>query len=577
MSNRNDCKDRREAIAALVLGELESSAADEIKRHIDICPSCRSLYQALTAEEQTIRSTFEAIEDRSRVIEDELVARIDRDSHESSSGPTILRRIWGGSKTNWRIGQLAAAAAIAIIVLGGVTFWPPPNQKGSEWWLGPPAAWGQEITAELKKVAALTYRQRAIRVRDYGPDTIGGLWDKSYAAKNKYRREVRDEADKIIQIQWTVPEGEGFMKYQVWPEHRCYTQKPEKYPPGYDNVMSWLHRWVRLLHKANRVLGTQSLQGRECVGFEISPGTYEGFLVGEPTYVWLDVKTKLPVQVERRGIPVDYDPGMTLTLIHDQFDYYAQVPADMFTVRIPEGFVNADPEELAAKKGRMVYADVPAELRDKIVAALRQVKTAVYQEHSEITVEGDLTVYPADKIYLSPDGWRRDDYLWRDQLHKTEWYAIEKEDRPETNADFKEDNFKLIHTTVNFSDETYSVATYTKDEGPRHPIDRILFRAGYVNQADRMLEDAKIEGIECFGVQISAKKFGNNPDSDKHRLWFSAETKLPVRIEFEWWQDNQTKKSVRVLDNFDWNPELPDDTFTPKIPEGFTLVSTAVR
>ena len=575
MSDKNDCKDRRDAIAALVLEELEAAATDEIKSHIDACPNCRSLYQALTAEEQTIRSTFDAVKDRSKAMEDELVAQIDEDLHKPSSRPTVFHRIWG-ARTRWRVGELAAAAAIVIIVLGGI-FWPRSNSKGREWWLGPPAAWGQEITAELEKVAAVTYRQRAIRVRDYGPDTIGGLWDKSYAAKNRYRREVRDETNKIIEIQWTVPEGEGFMKYQVWPEHRCYTQKPEKYPPGYDNVMGWLQRWVKLLHKANRVLGIQNLRGRECVGFEISPGTYEGFLVGEPTYVWLDVKTKLPAQVERRGIPVDYDPGMTLTLIHDQFDYYAQVPADMFTVCIPEGFVNGDPEELAAKKNGLVYADVPKELRDKIVEALKQVKTAVYQEHSEITVDGDLTVYPADKIYIRPDGWRRDDYLWEDHVGKTEWYAIAKEDRPQANADFKEDNFKLIHTTVNFSDKTYSVATYTQDDGPRHPIDNILFRAGYADQADRTLANTEIEGIECFGFQIGAKKFGNNADTDKYRLWFSAETNLPVRIEFEWWQNNETKKSVRVLGNFQWNPELPDDTFTPQIPEGFTLASPDTR
>lgn len=479
-----------------------------------------------------------------------------------------------------RTTKFAAAALVTISVLGGVTFWPfwpldgPENRQ---WWLGPPAAWGREITAELEKVAALTYRQRALRVRDYGPDTMGGLWERRYAAKDKYRREVRDETNNITHIQWTVPHGEGFVKYQVWPEYRCYTQEPEKCPPFYDNVMDWLRRWVRLLHKANQVLGTQTFEGRECVGFEISPGIYEGFLVEEPTHIWFDVETKLPVRVERRGVAVDYDPGMKLTLIHDQFDYYAQVPADMFTVQIPEGFVNTHPDEIAAKKDRMVYADVPAKLRDKIVATLKEVKTAVYQEHSEITVEGDLTVYPADKIYMSRDCWRRDSYHWRNELHKIEWYVIEKDNRLGTSVDLNQNNFKLIHTTVNFNDKTYSIATYTKDDGPRHPMDNILFLAGFVNQADRILENAKIEGIECFGVEISAGKYGGTPETTKHRLWFDMETNLPIRIEKvrtedKYWQNNVTKKSVEVLDRFGWDPELPSNTFIPKIPEGFTLI-----
>jgi len=55
MSNRNDCKNRREAIAALVLGELETPAAGELRKHIDVCEVCRNLYQALAGEEETIR------------------------------------------------------------------------------------------------------------------------------------------------------------------------------------------------------------------------------------------------------------------------------------------------------------------------------------------------------------------------------------------------------------------------------------------------------------------------------------------------------------------------------------------
>ena len=110
MSDKNDCKDRHEAIAALVLEELDPAAANEIKSHIDTCANCRSLYQALAAEEQTIRSTFDAIKDRSKAMEDELVAQIDEDLHKPSSTPTILGRIWG-ARTKWRIGELAAAVS----------------------------------------------------------------------------------------------------------------------------------------------------------------------------------------------------------------------------------------------------------------------------------------------------------------------------------------------------------------------------------------------------------------------------------------------------------------------------------
>ena len=62
----------------------------------------------------------------------------------------------------------------------------------------------------------------------------------------------------------------------------------------------------------------------------------------------------------------------------------------MFTLKIPEGFTNAHPDKVREdkdreKKGEMTYADVPAELRDEIITALRQAKTAIYRKHRPST------------------------------------------------------------------------------------------------------------------------------------------------------------------------------------------------
>ena len=77
----------------------------------------------------------------------------------------------------------------------------------------------------------------------------------------------------------------------------------------------------------------------------------------------------------------------------------------MFEPEIPEDFINAEPSEVHAAKEKlqkvqMLYADVPAKLRNEIVSALKQVETTIYQTHPEITLNGDLTVYPAHKIYI---------------------------------------------------------------------------------------------------------------------------------------------------------------------------------
>jgi hypothetical protein len=38
-------------------------------------------------------------------------------------------------------------------------------------------------------------------------------------------------------------------------------------------------------------------------------------------------------------------------------------------------------------------------------------------------------------------------------------------------------------------------------------------------------------------------------------------------MEFEWLQDDGPRKTIK--DQFEWDPELPEDWFTPYVPEGF--------
>ncbi len=127
MSNTNDCTDRHETIAALVLGELEAPAADEIKKHIDGCESCRLLYQALTAEEGEIQSAFEVIDERGKEVTHSLIAKAEDGSRKSSSGGSTLRRLWYDSSIPKRVAELAAAASIIIGVFVGIYHWTGSN------------------------------------------------------------------------------------------------------------------------------------------------------------------------------------------------------------------------------------------------------------------------------------------------------------------------------------------------------------------------------------------------------------------------------------------------------------------
>jgi outer membrane lipoprotein-sorting protein len=366
-----------------------------------------------------------------------------------------------------------------------------------------------------------------------------------------------------MNIQWVIPDGNDLMMVEVSLEYKCYFKRRNDAYGFIPDPVEEMRRYVGLLDKADRVLGTKDFDGKKCIGFEVSTGIYGDNPDGRFDRIWFDLKTKLPVRIEQHGVRDSFDAGRSLTIIHDQFEYYAKVPVDLFEPQIPEGFINAHPDEIRAakdkeKKGEMVYAGVSDGLKDEIITALRNVRTASYQD-------------VACRIYLSKNAWRKD-YYSDEQLQRNEWYIFDKEDISETNFDVDEKVTGLTQINVNPLSKTYQVLSYTADSQPTHPMNRILFLAGLIGRADRVLENEKIEGIECFGFEISAKKYGDNPDLMKHRLWFDVKTKLPVRIEFQSLNDNVLRTEIK--NHFKWNPELPADTFIPKIPKDFKLVES---
>jgi hypothetical protein len=377
-------------------------------------------------------------------------------------------------------------------------------------------------------------------------------------------------------VTYEVPYGQDLIQFGVSYEHQCYTIRIIEGGAYQRDHMERLRFYVDLLDNADRILDKAVFEDRECVGFEISANKYGSNPEDWIDRIWFDVETKLPVRIERHGRPITNRPGETFTHIQDQFEYYAQIPAEIFEPEIPDGFINAEPSEVQAakteqEKGQMLYADVPTGLRDEIAAALGSVKTATYRERYSFVRDGNWLFTDGQRIHLSQYDWRKDRFSG-EQLQRTEWFVTDKEDWGETSLDFNDRNFRLIQTTVNFADRSYRVITHGSRSHPDNPMDRIIFLAGWIDKADRFFENEQIEGIECFGFELSAKKYGTNPDTSKHRLWFDEGTKLPVKVESEWLQDDGPR--IMVKDQFEWNPEFPADLFIPEIPEGFTAIES---
>jgi outer membrane lipoprotein-sorting protein len=173
-------------------------------------------------------------------------------------------------------------------------------------------------------------------------------------------------------------------------------------------------------------------------------------------------------------------------------------------------------------------------------------------------------------MYVSPHAWREDVYS-NELVQQSDYFVVDKSDWGKTSLDFNDKAFSLTQTTVHLSESSYRVVNHGSESHPDNPMDRIIWLASLFNEADRFWEDEEVEGVRCFGFEVSAKKYGTNPDGMLHRLWFDAETKLPVKMEFEYLHKSDGEPRRSVTDRFEWNAEIPAETFEPDVPEDFTV------
>jgi outer membrane lipoprotein-sorting protein len=477
-----------------------------------------------------------------------------------------LRRVQIGRMTmKTRMVRFALAAAVILVVLGGLSLWPSGGKD--QWWLAPPAAWGREITESLKSISALTYREGVVFVGDYGSTHTSGSWTRYYKATDRQRSDQYYK-DTLVDTTWEVPDPSGStFRCSVSYEFQCYTTKMDSSPRPAADPVDMLRFYVNLLDKADRVLDSETFEGKECVGFEISAAKYGNNPPERTDRVWFDKSTRLPVRIEHHGLS-SRGSALSTTLVQDQFQYGGAVLAELFNPVIPEGFVNAPAATIRKarerqEKGEMSFAQVPAGLKEDVLDAFRQAQA-----------QGVAYTEGGSRFSVSRNAWRVD-RLEGDRVRTTEWNIIEKDDDAPTSLDFNDKNFRLVQTTVDYEARTWR--QITRHQMPRHPVDQMAFIIELIDRADRFYESADLDGVKCFSFEVSAKKYGTNPDGALHGVWFDTVTKLPVRMEVHWPNRDGTAVTTTVQDQFQWDPLWPADLFVPQIPAGFTQIESAEK
>jgi hypothetical protein len=278
------------------------------------------------------------------------LANIFKAMDEPQEQAPALRRVRIGRLTmNTRIMRLALAAAVILIVLGGVAFWPFGNAGKDQWWLGSSAVWGRELLVTLETIEAVTCREQTMLVAADGSQQASSTWDTFYVSKDSYRRDIYD-GQVLREIQWYVPDGDGMVQHYIRYDLACYGATRHQGRFGVNDPVAWIRVLAGQLDKADRLLGEAVIEGHDCIGFEIHANKYGSNPDAWIDRIWLDVQTKLPVRMEQMGGPVTGDTTRTFTTIMDQFTYDAQLPADTFLPQEPpKGFVNAHPDDLPHK------------------------------------------------------------------------------------------------------------------------------------------------------------------------------------------------------------------------------------
>ncbi len=130
------------------------------------------------------------------------------------------------------------------------------------------------------------------------------------------------------------------------------------------------------------------------------------------------------------------------------------------------------------------------------------------------------------------------------------------------------DNDEFVVTKYLALSDSTRVRRLPREEGlGASPLSRVLELSRLIEQSSRHMEPRDIEGHECVGFEIDAAQVHRKHKSGSYQIWIDTDTKRPVKMVFDREStirdDRNIKRVISTTDRFEWNPDLPDDTFVP--------------
>ena len=362
---------RREELAALVLGELAAGPAAALERHLETCATCKSLREVLREEERWVRSTFHAI------------ATNKSSPEQERTKPQEHRR---AVRSSYKWLSAAAVVAFAAILVGSPWFTSSQTAAFAE-------AIAPLIDGETLVCDMVIYVPRQGRE----PQTAAV---RLYIDGRRFRVERRDRGvgNRSIRL---ADKGSGV---DFNPSTRKFKRLEDR--PSVDMLAP-----LRDLAKAkpDRVLGEQDRGGRRVRGFETTIDA--GGDRSSPVTVWVDVRTGKATSIEISFSREDPNAG-PVRQVFKNMRWGESLDDNLFTLP-------ADCTEYAP----------PSALRKDEMLGVRRLRDGVALTLSTLVGEDVSDVVTSDFqwVALRRDGeqtiliMRLSDTAWKRVAHKDPW------------------------------------------------------------------------------------------------------------------------------------------------------------
>lgn len=213
--------------------------------------------------------------------------------------------IWRTIMKN-RITKLAAVAVIIIAALIGIYHFGSPIES---------VAWA-EVVEQINNYTKYKCRQRV--VREQGPKMP--TMQVYYLNLSQRRQEVEDGSIHIIDMR-----GKDPITVELYPDQmKATVTKLIGFGPRKDpHIIEMVKRFEQ---ESTERLGTKKQNGKILQGFKHQPDKYNDFTV------WVDPKTKLPVEIELKH------PQAGQTIFLDEFEFDFELDPSAFSTDVPDGY-----------------------------------------------------------------------------------------------------------------------------------------------------------------------------------------------------------------------------------------------